>query len=96
MNLSFLPKSFRLKYNIDGYLQIRISKDKFIAFIEDFETSTFFVSFHDNLYISDDVFIKLDRPNNISCVKRFCCFNNDDAVLSKQQLRFTQYIMYGI
>lgn len=95
MNLCFLPKSFRLEYNGDGYLQITINKKEHIIFIEDFETSTFFVSFCDQ-YISDDVFIRLDRPNNRSCVRRFRCFSNDDDVISKQQLRFTQYIMNGI
>ena len=96
MNLYFLPKSFRLKCNSDGYLQIRIRRNEFITFIEDFETSTFYASFHDDSYISDDVFMQLDRLNNKKCLKRFCCMDDDDVVLSKQQLRFTQYIMNGI
>lgn len=97
MNLYFLPKSFRLKCNSDGYLQIRIRRNEFITFIEDFETSTFYVSFHDDSYIINNVFIQLDRPNNKNnVIDFFGCLNDNDVVSSKQQLRFTQYITYGI
>lgn len=97
MNLYFLPKSFRLSVPKYDCIQIIINKKEYITFIEDTETSTFMVNYHDDSYIINNVFIQLDRPNNKNNVSVFFgCLNDNDVVSSKQQLRFTQYITYGI
>ena len=97
MHLFFLPKYFHLSVPKDDCIQIIINKKEYITFIEDTETSTFMVTYHDNSYIINNVFIQLDRPNNKNnVIDFFGCLNDSDVVSSKQQLRFTQYITYGI
>ena len=97
MFLDFLPKSFRLQLDSDNNFQIILNRNEYITFIEDIETSTFYVNYYDDSYITNNAFIQLDRPNNKNNVKKFFgCLNESAVVSAKQQLRFTQYITYGI
>ena len=97
MVLYFLPKRFHLQLDIDDCPQIIINKNEYITFIEDTKTSTFYVVHHDDAYITNNVFIQLDRPNNKNnVIDYFGCLNDNDILSSKQQLRFAQYVINGI